>query len=151
MTTAVLLDRAAIEALIPHREPFLLLDRVTALEPGQSCAANYQVPADLDLFRGHFPNFPIFPGVMLVEHVAQTACVLMNAATSSDGRLPVLAKVENCSFNGMVRPGDLLETTVTVERALERFTIFAAKVSVRGRKVAKCSLVVSTTAADALS
>lgn len=141
------LDLDAIKELIPHRDPFLLLDGASNLKPGQGIEATWTVPADLDVFRGHFPDFPVLPGVMLVEHMAQAACVLMNytqEVAESSNKIPVLAKVENASFNGMVRPEDKLETTVELDREVGQFTIFAVRTLVEGKRVAKCNLVVST-------
>lgn len=144
MDTHVLFDRDAIEETIPHREPFLLIDAITAFNAEQNCSSTKFVDPQDSVFQGHFPGQPVMPGVLIVEHMAQTACFLLCKAKGSevDG-IPVLGKVKSCSFIQMVKPGDTLETTVTLTRALETFFIFKAESKVRGETVARCEMVVS--------
>lgn len=112
--------RAAIEAAIPHRAPFLFLDRV--LEWGEdSIRVAWRVPPEADFFRGHYPGQPVTPGALLCEHAFQAAACLISRALGGfeeeDG-VPVLTKIEGSRFRRMVLPGDKLETEVKVRERL---------------------------------
>src|SRR5271169_1862160 len=100
------MERSEIETLIPHRPPFLWIDRVEELEPGVRCVAvKFVDPAD-PIFAGHFPAQPILPGVLLIEAVAQTAGVMLgSAAPQGSGELALLAAVNRFKFFKPVAPG----------------------------------------------
>ncbi|MGA2744245.1 MAG: 3-hydroxyacyl-ACP dehydratase FabZ [Candidatus Sulfotelmatobacter sp.] len=101
-----MIDRSAIEAMIPHRPPFLWIDRVEELEPGVRCVTvKFVEPAD-PIFAGHFPANPILPGVFLIEAVAQTAGVMLGSAGPQPGAgVALLAAVNRFKFLKPVRPG----------------------------------------------
>ena len=110
MTKPRVMERSEIEALIPHRPPFLWIDRVEELEPGVRCVtAKFVDPAD-PIFAGHFPANPILPGVLLIEAVAQTAGVMMGSAVpqTGAGEPPLLAAVNRFKFLKPVKPGQEL-------------------------------------------
>ena len=100
------LDRAGIEALIPHRDPFLLIDRVTELEPGVRAVAEHRFTGSEWYFAGHFPGNPIVPGVILVESCAQAAAVMAMALPEYHDGLGLFAGIEEMRFRRIVRPGD---------------------------------------------
>ena len=75
--------RDVIESILPHRDPFVWVSRVVAIEPGQSITAELDVPADLDIFRGHFPDHPVLPGVIIMEALAQAASIAIGAGRSA--------------------------------------------------------------------
>jgi len=100
-------DRRRIESLIPHRPPFLWIDKIAELEPGVRCVALKLVDPAEPFFAGHFPGEPILPGIFLIEAVAQTAGVMMAGPTKSQG-IPVLAAVNRFKFLKRVRPGSEL-------------------------------------------
>lgn len=102
------LDRSQIEAIIPHRDPFLLLDRVIELVPGEYAVAEKDVLETEDVFRGHFPGHPVFPGVLLLEALAQTGCVALLAVPESEGKIVLFAGVDNVRFKRPVLPGQTL-------------------------------------------
>jgi len=102
-----MIDRSQIEKLIPHRPPFLWIDRITELEPGVRCVALKFVDPAEPFFAGHFPSKPILPGVFLIEAVAQTAGVML-AGQASDKGIPVLAAVNRFKFLKRVGPGSEL-------------------------------------------
>ena len=140
-----------VEALIPHRAPFVLVDEIQVIESGVRCSSSWRIRPEEPVLAGHFPGNPILPGVLLVEHAAQTACALVAAAGGADGRLPVLAKIEECRFHGAVRPGDVVRTEVAIERSLGNFTVFTAESRIGRRRVLHCRLVVSMAASTELT
>ncbi len=113
--TKVLLDAEQIQAIIPHRAPFLLIDRIVELEPGKRCVGEKDVSLSNDDFlHGHFPDYPVMPGVLIVEALAQTGAVLVMRDPANAGMLPFFARIDNCRFRQQVRPGDTLRLEVEV-------------------------------------
>jgi 3-hydroxyacyl-[acyl-carrier-protein] dehydratase len=110
------LDRAGIQAIIPHRAPFLLVDEVVELAPGEHAAGVYHVAADAWYLRGHFPGNPIMPGVLQVEALAQTAAVCGLSHPDFAGRLALFAGIDDVRFRQIVRPGDLLRLEARIVR-----------------------------------
>jgi 3-hydroxyacyl-[acyl-carrier-protein] dehydratase len=110
---AMTLDRAQIEAILPHRDPFLLLDEVIELEPGARVVARKRVTAD-DC-AGHFPGNPIMPGVKMVEALAQAGAVAVLAEERNRGKLALFAGIDDVRFKRVVRPGDELTLTCELE------------------------------------
>lgn len=111
---ATVLDAAAIQALIPHRYPFLLVDRIVSLEPGQRIVGLKQVSMTDPYLQGHFPDYPVMPGVLIVEALAQTGAVLVMTDEANRGKVPFFARIDNCRFRQQVRPGDSLRLEVDV-------------------------------------
>ncbi|MDQ3995050.1 MAG: 3-hydroxyacyl-ACP dehydratase FabZ [Actinomycetota bacterium] len=110
------LGRREIEEIIPHRDPFLLLDEVTVIEPGVRVVARKRVREDEWYLRGHFPGRPIMPGVLMVEALAQAGAVAVLAEEENRGKLALFAGIEDVRFKRIVGPGDELELTCEVER-----------------------------------
>jgi len=102
------LDRGAIEEILPHRPPFLLLDEVLELEPGKRVVARREVRADDWWFPGHFPGRPVMPGVLTIEAIAQAGAVAVLADEANRGKLPFFAGIDDCKFKRIVEPGDVL-------------------------------------------
>jgi 3-hydroxyacyl-[acyl-carrier-protein] dehydratase len=109
----VLLDRAAIEAILPHRAPMLLIDEVTELEPGARVVARKTV-TDEDC-AGHFPGNPIMPGVKMVEALAQCGAVAVLSQEENHGKLALFAGIDDVRFKRVVRPGEVLLLECEVE------------------------------------
>ncbi len=105
----VLMDRAAVEALLPHRAPFLLVDEVLELEPGVRCRARRTLREDDFWFAGHFPGNPVMPGVLIVEALAQTGAIATLAQPGNEGKLMLFAGIDKVRFKRLVRPGDTLD------------------------------------------
>jgi len=100
--------REAIEQLIPHRPPFLLVDEILELEPGVRVLARREVRADDWWFAGHFPERAVMPGVLTIEAIAQAGAVAVLAAEENRGKLPFFAGIDDCRFKRIVEPGDTL-------------------------------------------
>jgi 3-hydroxyacyl-[acyl-carrier-protein] dehydratase len=115
----VVLDSTAIQQVIPHRPPFLLIDRVLELEPDERIVAVCEV-SETDLWlAGHFPDYPVMPAVLIVEALAQSAAVLMMQARETTGKIPFFGGIDKARFRRPVRPGEelLLELTLLQRRS----------------------------------
>ena len=110
------LGRREIEEIIPHREPFLLLDEVTEIEPGVRVVARKLVRDEEWYLSGHFPGRPIMPGVLMVEAMAQAGAVAVLAEEENRGKLALFAGIDDVRFKRIVEPGDQLELTCELER-----------------------------------
>jgi 3-hydroxyacyl-[acyl-carrier-protein] dehydratase len=113
---ALPLDRAGIEAIIPHREPFLLVDEIVELVPGDHAVGRYHVSEDAWYLRGHFPGRPIMPGVLQVEALAQVGAVCGLSAPGFAGRLALFAGIDDVRFKRIVTPGDTLTLECRITR-----------------------------------
>ena len=108
-TQALPWSRAEIEEILPHRDPFLLIDEVVELEPGRRVVARKRVRPDEWYLAGHFPGRPIMPGVLIVEAMAQTGAVAVLCSEENRGRLALFAGIDGVRFKRIVEPGDELE------------------------------------------
>ena len=105
-----------IREILPHRYPFLLVDRILELEPGHRAVGVKNVSANEEFFEGHFPVYPIMPGVLIIEAMAQVAGVLLLAMEEHKGKLALFAGVDKAKFRQSVLPGDQLVTEAEVVR-----------------------------------
>ena len=138
------IERSEIEAMIPHRAPFLWIDRVEELEPGVRCVAvKFVDPAD-PIFAGHFPTKPILPGVFLIEAVAQTAGVMLGSAgpQASGGGVALLAAVNRFKFLKTVTPGQNLRVETKKLTEVGQMACIGGTVWVDGEIVARGELSV---------
>jgi 3-hydroxyacyl-[acyl-carrier-protein] dehydratase len=97
-----------IESILPHRDPFLLVDEVTELEPGKHVVAQRAVSADDWWFPGHFPERAVMPGVLIVEAMAQTGAIAVLVEEENRGKIAFFAGIDDCRFKRVVEPGDVL-------------------------------------------
>jgi len=132
------IDVNGIQKLLPHRYPFLLIDRVVEFGPGSRVVCHKSVSANEAYFQGHFPGRPVMPGVLVIEALAQAGGVLTQLARNgtSDGTLSYLVKVDEAKFSRMVVPGDRLELEVTIKREIRNMTLYAGVARVDGEQVA---------------
>lgn len=141
MTETVLTTRE-IEALIPHRWPFLLVDRIVEYDPaGGRIVGEKAVAATEWFFGGHFPGQPIMPGVLQVEALAQTMAVYVASQEGFGDRIGLFAGIDECRFKRMVTPGDRLRLEVTMERLGKRFGKGRGVATVDGEVA--CEVVIS--------
>lgn len=99
-----MLDTQKIKEAIRHRYPFLLVDRILELEEGKRAVGIKNVTGNEDFFNGHFPNYPVMPGVLIVEALAQVSAVVMLTKEGNQGRLGLLAGIDKCQFKQQVKP-----------------------------------------------
>jgi 3-hydroxyacyl-[acyl-carrier-protein] dehydratase len=140
-------DRVQVEALLPHRDPFLFVDAFRRAEDG-SVVASWTVPMDADWFRGHYPGAPVLPGVLVVEHALQAAALLIaseRAGFRAEDGVPVVTRLTDVRFRRMVGPGAILETEVKLEERQGPAYWLHARVRRGGERIAevRCALAVS--------
>ena len=143
------IDITEILARIPHRFPFLLVDRCEAYKPSESIVGIKCVSVNEPFFQGHFPGYPVMPGVLIVEALAQTGAVLMSKSLDVDvgGKAIFFMSLDNCRFRSPVRPGDVIRLNVEVLRARGDIFKFKGVAEVNGKTAAECefaAMVVET-------
>lgn len=111
-----MLDTQKIRDVIRHRYPFLLVDRILELKEGKRAVGIKNVTLNENFFNGHFPNYPVMPGVLIIEALAQVSAVVMLTKEGNQGRLGLLAGIDKCRFKKQVRPGDQLRLEVEITR-----------------------------------
>jgi len=119
---------------------FLLVDRILRLEPGVSIEAEKIMPASEELFRDHFPGFPVVPGVLLTEMMGQAAAKCLNAERAGRGN-PMLAEIRSARFRSWVRPDEPIRLFATIERSDEKFAVAKCHAEVGGRRVCSAELM----------
>ncbi len=137
---ALPMEAAQIMEILPHRYPFLLVDRVVELEPGARAVGIKQVTANEPQFTGHFPGRPIMPGVLMVEALAQTAGIAVLTLPDYRGKIGLFAGIDECRFKRLVAPGDTLRLEATVEKLRGMFGRVRAVASVDGEVAVEATL-----------
>jgi 3-hydroxyacyl-[acyl-carrier-protein] dehydratase len=134
-------DIARVMHAIPHRFPFLMIDRVVEIAKDTSAVGIKNVSINEHFFQGHFPTEPVMPGVLIIESMAQTAAVLVVATLGPDsaGKLVYFMTVENAKFRKPVRPGDQMRVHVTKQRQRGNIWKFSAEAKVEDRVVAEAT------------
>ena len=144
MAVAPPFGRAEIEQILPHRDPFLLIDEVVELAPGLGAAARKHVREDEWYLGGHFPGRPVMPGVLIVEALAQTGAVAVLSEEENRGRLALFAGIDDCRFKRIVEPGDELLLECEIEAARGPVGRGKARASVGGELAARGVLTFAT-------
>jgi 3-hydroxyacyl-[acyl-carrier-protein] dehydratase len=126
------LDSDAIKAIIPHRDPFLLIDEIVELVPGQKAVGIKRLTGREDWFRGHFPDYPVMPGVLIVEALAQTGAVAILGMPENKGKIAFFAGIDKLRFKRQVLPGEELLLTCEIIKVKGPVGKGAARATVNG-------------------
>ena len=143
MTLQLPLDVVAIQQLLPHRYPFLLVDRVVEFEAHKRVRAIKNVTINEPYFQGHFPGNPVMPGVLVIEALAQAGGILTQLSHEADtsGKLFYLVKIDNAKFSKMVVPGDRLDLEVELKRTIRNMALYQGTARVDGEQVASAEIL----------
>ena len=136
----MILDARAIQSIIPHRWPFLLVDRIDELEPGVRAVGIKNVTINEPFFQGHFPDHPIMPGVLIVEALAQVGSVAILSRDENKGKVGYFAGIDSFRFRKPVQPGDVLRLEVSLTRVRGPVGKGSARADVDGQTVAEGEL-----------
>ena len=139
-------DVPRIQSMLPHRYPFLLVDRVVALVPNKHLTALKNVTANEPFFQGHFPGHPVMPGVLIIEALAQAAGLLTQLSEpprdpNAEKPLYYLVKVDKARFSRLVVPGDQLVLEVEQKRMLRRMGLYVCRALVDGQEAARAEIL----------
>jgi len=141
---AMPVDVERIQAMLPHRYPFLLVDRVLDFTPNKKLTALKNVSINEPFFQGHFPGHPVMPGVLIIEALAQASGLLVFLSAQqqkSSQPMYYLVKVDDAKFSQLVVPGDQLILEVELKRMLRKMGLFVCKALVDGKQVAEAELL----------
>ena len=141
--TKEVLTEADIMDILPHRYPFLLIDRVLSCKPGESIHAIKNVTVNEPFFQGHFPSIKVMPGVLVIEAMAQAGGVLAHQTAPTSGPKPLyyLVGVDKTRFRKPVHPGDRLDIHMAVERVVRGMWRFSGSAEVDGKRVASANIM----------
>lgn len=141
MSDPVVLDSLAIRKLIPHRYPFLLVDTIIELDAPRFGVGLKNVSANEPFFQGHFPDYPIMPGVLIVEALAQIGGITLASSGEFDGKLGLFAGIDNVRFKRQVKPGDTLRLELTLQPVRRSICGASGKATVNGELACKGDLM----------
>jgi len=144
-----MLNSQEIQSIIPHRFPFLLIDRIVELEDGQRAVGLKAVTVNEPFFQGHFPGFPVMPGVLIVEALAQVGAVVILRMPTNQGKVALFAGIDGFRFRRQVVPGDLLRLEVRMTKMRGPVGKGSARATVDGELVAEGELMFALAPAPA--
>lgn len=136
-----MLNQEQIKEIIPHRDPFLLIDEILELEPGKRAVGMKHVRLEEDYFRGHFPGQPVMPGVLILESLAQVGAVAVLCLPENKGKIAFFGGVKEAKFRGMVQPGDDLRLEAELIKLRSRAGVGSGKAYVGDKLVCECEFM----------
>ena len=136
----VLMNKEQIMEIIPHRDPFLLIDEMVEMETGVKAHARKYIKEDDFWFKGHFPGYPVTPGVLMVEMLAQAAAVCILSAPEHKGKIGLFGGIDKVKFRRQVVPGDVLDLEIEIIRARGPVVTCKGIASVGGEKAVSCEI-----------
>ena len=144
----MLMDRDAIQAVIPHRDPFLLVDSIESMDE-EAVVGTLTLTGEEDFFRGHFPQEKVMPGVLIVESIAQTGAVLILSQPQNRGRIAYFARMDKVRFRRKVVPGDTLTLSLRLVRQRGPIGTGVGEARVDGELAVSCELTFAVGDAEA--
>lgn len=135
-----MMDVTEIRKLIPHRYPFLLVDRIVELEPNRRIVGIKNVSVNESFFQGHFPERPIMPGVLICEAMAQVGAIFARCSDQTSDKVFVLTGLDRVKFKHLVEPGDQLRIELAITRRRKNYWRLTGNVTVDGKRVAEAEL-----------
>lgn len=135
-----MLDINEIKKIIPHRYPFLLVDRVEEMEPGVKAVGYKNVTANEPFFQGHFPEYPVMPGVLLIEALAQVGAVAILSLEENKGKLAFFGGIKNAKFRKQVVPGDVVRLETEIIKCKGPMGVGKAIATVDGKMAAEAEI-----------
>ena len=135
-----LLDKEQIKQIIPHRDPFLLIDEVEEMVPGEKITATKYISPDSFWFKGHFPEYPVTPGVLIIEMLAQAGAVCALSLPENKGKIGLLGGVDKAKFRHQVLPGETLKLEVEIIKSKGNIGIGKGLATVDGKKAVSAEI-----------
>lgn len=139
----ILLDKEQIKKIIPHREPFLFVDEIIEMEAGKYAKGIKYVREDEYYFKGHFPNDPIMPGVIIIETIAQVGAISLLSIDAFKGRNALFGGIDKARFKRIVRPGDILEIEIKIDNFKRNIGKASAQATIKEGLACRAELLFS--------
>lgn len=136
----IIMTQEQIKEIIPHRDPFLLIDEILELEPGKRAVAQKHLKPDEFWFKGHFPEQPVQPGVLTIEMLAQTGAVCALSLPENKGKIAFFAGIDKARFRSKILPGDTIRLEVEIIRSKGSVGVGKAVATVNGKKAVTAEL-----------
>lgn len=136
-----LMDKEQIKSIIPHRDPFLLIDEVVELEPGKRVVAEKYLKEDEAWFKGHFPNQPVQPGVLTIEMLAQAGAVCILSVPENKGKIAFFGGIDKARFKRQILPGDVVTLSVEIIKIKGPIGVGKAIATVDGKKAVSAEIM----------